>query len=393
LIAVVLAVGLSGCALLKKKPKEDVTYQEQPVEPLYSAGAQRLDRKQWSDSISYFKEVERQHPYSEWSRRAILMEAYAHYQANQYSDAVNDADRFIELYPGNPSAAYAYYLKAQCYFEQILDVNRDQAATQQSLSAMREVSRRYPHTEYAEDARLKIDMINDQLAGKEMTIGRWYLRQGDTLSAIGRFKGVVEKYQTTTHAPEALDRLVEAYLTLGLIEEAKRNAAVLGYNFPGDAWYADAYTLMTQKGLRPAVTPVSNSKKGFLPRPPILFHHNKAETLPPPSAETDATTAAETSPVDATEATATDATPAPKHHWFDFGGHKAKTAANTAAPAPAADSTADTATPDQTGDAAAPAKKKKHKMWTPWGHHKDAADSTATDTSQTQPAPAPAAGQ
>ena len=141
-------------------------------------------------------------------------------------------DRFIELYPGNASTAYAYYLKAECYFEQILDVGRDQAATEQALAAMREVARRYPKTEYALDARLKIDMINDQLAGKEMTIGRWYLRRGDTLAAIGRFKLVVERYQTTSDAPEALYRLVEAYLTLGVYDEAKRNAAVLGYNFP-----------------------------------------------------------------------------------------------------------------------------------------------------------------
>jgi outer membrane protein assembly factor BamD len=339
LIAVVLAVAMSGCAMLKKKSKEDVTYQEQPVEQLYSAGAQRLDKQQWGESISYFKEVERQHPYSEWSRRAILMEAYAHYQANQYNDAITDAGRFIDLYPGNPSAAYAYYLKAQCYFEQILDVNRDQAATQQSLAAMREVSRRYPHTEYAEDARLKIDMVNDQLAGKEMTIGRWYLRQGDTLSAIGRFKGVVDKYQTTTHAPEALERLVEAYLTLGLIDEAKRNAAVLGFNFPGDPWYADAYKLMTDKGYQPSVAPTPG-KHGFL-RPPPFFHHNKAETLPPPSANTPA--------VDV--------------------------------PAIEQPSTATT-----TDDDAAPKVKKKHHLW-PFGH-KDKTGSTTTDGPASVPAPA-----
>jgi outer membrane protein assembly factor BamD len=227
LIAVVLAVAMSGCAMLKKKSKEDVTYQEQPVEQLYTAGAQRLDKQQWGESISYFKEVERQHPYSEWSRRAILMEAFAHYQSNDYDDAIADANRFIELYPGNGSAAYAYYLRAECYFEEILDVGRDQAATEQAGTAMREVTRRFPHTEYAADARLKTDMINDQLAGKEMTIGRYYLRSGDTLAAIGRFKLVIERYQTTTHVPEALERLVEAYLTLGLVEEAKRNAAVV----------------------------------------------------------------------------------------------------------------------------------------------------------------------
>ena len=250
------AILLPGCSLLSRPKKSpEAAYAERPVDQLYAAGADRLDRHLWADGITYFKEVERQHPYSEWSRRAIMMQAFAHYEANQYDDAIADADRFIQLYPGNASTAYAYYLKAECYFEQILDVGRDQAATEQALSGMREVARRYPKTEYATDARLKIDMINDQLAGKEMSVGRWYLRQGDTLSAIGRFKTVVEKFQTTSDAPEALYRLVEAYLTLGVIEEANRNAAVLGYNFPGDVWYADAYRLMTAKGLRPAVEP------------------------------------------------------------------------------------------------------------------------------------------
>ena len=170
------AVLLSGCALLNRHKKaDDTTYAERPVDQLYAAGAAKLDRRQWSDGITYFKEVERQHPYSEWSRRAILMQAFAHYEANQYQDAVNDANRFIELYPGNASAAYAYYLKAECYFEQdLLDVGRDQAATQQALASMRDVERRYPKTEYASDARLKIDMINDQLApARKCLVGRW----------------------------------------------------------------------------------------------------------------------------------------------------------------------------------------------------------------------------
>ena len=248
-----IALGATGCASHKGKTR--LAYQERPVELLYSAGAERLDRHHWSEAIDYFREVERQHPYSEWSRRAILMTAYAHYQANQYTDAIGDADRFVSLYPGNPSAAYAYYLKAVCYFEQIMDVGRDQAATEQALAALREVNTRYPQTEYSADARVKVDMVNDQLAGKEMTVGRFYLRQNQPLAAIGRFKNVIDRYQTTSHAPEALYRLTEAYLTLGLLDEAKRNAAVLGFNYPGDPWYADAYALMTNKGLRPAVEP------------------------------------------------------------------------------------------------------------------------------------------
>lgn len=269
LVAVLAAmVSVGGCA--SKGKKTSMAYQERPVELLYAAGADRLDRRRWSEAIDYFREVERQHPYSEWSRRAILMTAYAHYQANQYSDAVADADRFISLYPGNPSAGYAYYLKAVCYFEQIMDVGRDQAATEQALANLRDVTTRYPNTEYAADARVKIDMVNDQLAGKEMTVGRFYLRQNQPLAAIGRFKNVIDRYQTTSHAPEALYRLTEAYLTLGLTEEAKRNAAVLGFNYPGDAWYADAYALMTNSGLRPAVEPKGPGRLFKMPKIPFV---------------------------------------------------------------------------------------------------------------------------
>jgi outer membrane protein assembly factor BamD len=259
LVAVlVAATALSACAGNKKRP--GLAYQERPVELLYSAGAERLDRRQWSDAIDYFREVERQHPYSEWSRRAILMTAYANYEGNRYTDAIADADRFIGLYPGNPSAAYAYYLKAVCYFEQIMDVGRDQAATEQALVSLKEVVTRYPGTEYARDAGVKIDMVNDQLAGKEMAVGRFYLRQNQPLAAIGRFKMVIDRYQTTSHTPEALYRLVEAYLTLGVIEEAKKNAAVLGYNYPGDGWYGEAYALMTSKGLRPQTAPTGGMR-------------------------------------------------------------------------------------------------------------------------------------
>src|SRR3569623_1814950 len=241
-LAVVAAVSVSACGtIIKKKKNTDLSIQERPFVLLYGAGARQLERHRWDAAGVYMKEVERQHPYSEWSRRAILMQAYAHYEANEYDEAIGDADRFIQLYPGNPSTPYAYYLKAVCYFERILDVGRDQASTGQALNALREVTNRYPNTEYAQDARLKIDMVNDQLAGKEMTVGRWYLRNGAPLAAVNRFKGVIDRYQTTSHSPEALYRLVEANLTLGLFDEAKRNAAVLGANYPGGQWYADAY--------------------------------------------------------------------------------------------------------------------------------------------------------
>ena len=289
LVAVFCALAVAGCSSFKRQPKTKLAYEERPVELLYSTGADRMDKHLWGQAVDYFQEVERQHPYSEWSRRAILMQAFAHYQANNYDEAIGDADRFISLYPGNQAAAYAHYLKSVCYFEQIVDVGRDQAATGQALENLREVTQRYPRTEYALDARLKIDMVNDQLAGKEMTIGRWYLRQADTLAAIGRFKVVVERYQTTSHTPEALYRLVEAYLTLGLADEAKKAGAVLGYNYPGDRWYSDAYELLTSKGLRPAIIPAVVSKRSVFH---AAFTKDKTRTVAPPAAALDTTAAA-----------------------------------------------------------------------------------------------------
>jgi outer membrane protein assembly factor BamD len=272
--AIIVAVAISGCAGKKKKPQ--ISYEERPVDLLYSAGAARLDNGRWSEAVDYFNEVERQHPYSEWSRRAILMTAYAQYEANSYDDAIAAADRFIRLYPGGQQTPYAYYLKAICYFEQIMDVNRDQGATNSALAALRDVAQRYPNTDYAADARIKIDMVNDQLAGKEMTVGRWYLRNNQPLAAIGRFKAVIDKYQTTSHTPEALYRLVEGYLTMGLAEEAKRNGAVLGYNYPGSRWYRDAYKLLNSKGLKPPIVPVSNGRDA---PPPQEFAPKKKKSL------------------------------------------------------------------------------------------------------------------
>ena len=275
ILAISVSLTAAGCA--REKPKPRLAYEERPVELLYSTGAYKLDQHRWNEAVAYFQEVERQHPYSEWSRRAILMTAYAHYQGNQYPDAIKDAERFIQLYPGNQSVVYAYYLKAICYFEQIVDVGRDQAATEQALASLNEVIQRFPRSEYSADARLKVDMVNDQLAGKEMAIGRYYLREGQTIAAIGRFRTVVDRYQTTTHTPEALYRLVESYMTVGLIQEAVNNGAVLGHNFPGDPWYTDAYKLLTDRGLQPAVEPKTpGAKRSYLDR---LLH---GTALPPP---------------------------------------------------------------------------------------------------------------
>jgi outer membrane protein assembly factor BamD len=323
LTALLCALAVAGCAG-KSKSKPKLAYEERPVELLYSTGANMMDKRLWNQAVEYFGEVERQHPYSEWARRSILMQAFAHYEANSYPEAIADADRYIQLYPGNDSAAYARYLKAICYFEQIVDVGRDQAATGQALDNLRDIVQRYPNSEYARDAKLKIDMVNDQLAGKEMTIGRYYLRQGDTLAALKRFKGVIDRYQTTSHAPEALYRLVEGYLTLGLVDEAKRNGAVLGYNYPGDQWYEDAYKLLTSNGLRPAVIPTPKSRRAIFHKP---LDHDKTLTIKPPlttaqalaakptpvsvTTETPAPAAQDTTPTATTPAADAPATPAP----------------------------------------------------------------------------------
>lgn len=251
----VSALTISACSGRGDRPR--LAYEERPVEALYNTGYQRLQRERWADAVDYFQEVERQHPYSEWSRRAILMQIYAYYRNNNYPEAIAASDRFIQLFPGNPSAPYAFYMKALCNFEQITDVGRDQGYAQAALTGLTEVRRRYPGTSYATDATVKIDMVNDQLAGKEMAIGRYYQRAGQPLAALNRYKAVIDNiaYQRTSHTPEALFRLVEVNLTLGLKEEATRNGAVLGHNYPGSPWYAEAYALLSNDGRRPDVAP------------------------------------------------------------------------------------------------------------------------------------------
>ena len=179
------------------------------------------------------------------------MSAYAHYSVDEYDDAIPALDSFIELHPGNRSTAYAYYLRALCYYEQIADVTRDQGNSEQALRSLSDVVARFPNTDYARDAALKLDLVRDHLAGKEMEIGRYYLTRDQFLAAINRFRTVVEKYQTTTHVPEALERLVEAYLSLGVRDEAQTAGAVLGYNYPGSEWYQDAYNLLKANNLKP----------------------------------------------------------------------------------------------------------------------------------------------
>ncbi len=237
LIAGVLVLG--GCSDDKKD-----AYVEKPVETLYNNAMNLLLDESWEKAAKAFDEVERQHPYSVWATKAQLMSAYCLYVAGKYDESVVAADRFIQLHPGHRDIAYAYYLKALDFYVQIADVGRDQKATQQAMSALNEVVKRFPDSRYGRDARLKIDLARDHLAGKEMEIGRYYERQGSYLAAVNRFRRVVDQYQTTTHVPEALERLTECYLALGLKEEAQKTAAVLGYNYPGTRWYGDTYALI-----------------------------------------------------------------------------------------------------------------------------------------------------
>jgi outer membrane protein assembly factor BamD len=236
-------------------------YVERPVDDLYNKAMDDMAAQNYKEAAKTFDDVESQHPYSVWATKSQVMAAYALYEDGEYDRVIIAADRFIRLHPGNRDAAYAYYLKAISYYIQITDVGRDQRITMQAADALQDVINRFPDTKYARDAKLKLDFTRDHLAGKEMSIGRYYLERGQYLAAMNRFKRVISDYQTTTDVPEALERLVECDLALGLNEEAKRNAAVLGYNYPGSRWYKDAYALVTGSG-----NPGLAEKKGWFAR-------------------------------------------------------------------------------------------------------------------------------
>jgi outer membrane protein assembly factor BamD len=253
-----LALPIAGCA--RNRGKNDVPYVARDVGTLYSAAKKRLDQGRYKEAAALFDEVERQHPYSVWARRAQLMSSFSNYLSKDYTSSIQSSQRFLSVHPGNRDAPYAYYLIALGYYEQISDVTRDQKITQQALDSLGELTRRYPNTRYASDARLKIDLVRDHLAGKEMEIGRFYESRGQWLGATLRFRKVIDDYQTTTHTPEALMRLTETYLALGVPDEAKKSAAVLGANYPGTDWYERAYKLI---GDHPAVamTPIAKGEE------------------------------------------------------------------------------------------------------------------------------------
>ena len=249
-----VVVLLAGLALAACSSNDEGEYVERPVEDLYNAALDLMLGGSYRAAAEAFDEVERQHPYSVWATKAQLMAAFSYYQTNEYDQSILSAGRFIQLHPNSVDAPYAFYLIATSYYEQITDVGRDQRVTEQALSALSELVRRYPDTEYARDARLKIELAQDHLAGKEMAIGRFYLSDGNFISAINRFRIVIEQFQTTSHVPEALHRLTEVYLALGVTDEAQTAAAVLGHNYPGSIWYQDSYSLLTGSDLRPQET-------------------------------------------------------------------------------------------------------------------------------------------
>lgn len=235
---------LTALAVVSCGGTKEEAYEEQPVDALYNVAMEQLLDQSYLKAADSFEEVERQHPYSVWAAKSQVMSAYAYFRRDRYDDAINAVDRFIQLHPTSVDAPYAYYLKSLAYYEQIVDVGRDQRTTERALQSLEEVVRRFPETQYARDANLKLDLTKDHLAGKEMDVGLFYLKRGELLAAVNRFKRVIEEKQTTSHVPEALLRLTEAYEALGLTNEARRMAAILGHNYPGSPWYADAYELV-----------------------------------------------------------------------------------------------------------------------------------------------------
>ncbi len=253
---VLLALPLSGCgtgALWDKFFAKDETFSDQPADKLYNEGLYLMNEKKDVKAASKkFEEVDREHPYSDWARKSLLMSAYAYYNAGDYDNCIGSATRYVTLHPGSPDAAYAQYLIAASHYDQIPDISRDQGRTEKAIAALEEVIRKYPTSEYSISAKAKLEAARDQLAGKEMEIGRYELEQRNYVGAINRFKTVVTQYQTTREVEEALARLTEAYMAIGIVGEAQTAAAVLGHNFPDSPWYKDAYNLVKSGGLEPS---------------------------------------------------------------------------------------------------------------------------------------------
>ena len=256
-LAFAAALGLAACS---GTPKEEDIVIEGSVEDLYNRATDLLEAENYKEAARFYNEVDRQHPYSTWASRAQLMAAYSYYKEREYETAVTALNRFIRLHPSHRDIAYAYYLKALCFFEQVRDVKRDQSPSEEALKSFDEVVKRFPDSRYAQDSRNKIVLVQDHLAGQEMDVGRWYQRRGQYLAAVNRYKTVVDRYQTSRQVPEALHRMTESYTALGLTDEARRVAAVLGHNYPSSEWYFDTYELVEKKPVdRPPTAPDTRS--------------------------------------------------------------------------------------------------------------------------------------
>jgi outer membrane protein assembly factor BamD len=262
-LAVTMALSAGACSTFGGKDDEVVVYSDDPPDKLYNEGLFNLNSNKYDKAATKFQELDKQHPYTEAGRKGALLEVYAKYKQGEYDDAATAAKRYVALHPTSPDAAYAQFLLGMSYYNKIPDVTRDQSRTQQALTALEEVPRRWPDSEYAEPARQRIQLARDQLAGKEMEIGRFYLKERNYIGAINRFKTVVTQHQTTRHVEEALARLAEAYLSMGIVGEAQTAAAVLGHNFPQSPWYKDTYALMNSRGLAPREDKGSWISKAF----------------------------------------------------------------------------------------------------------------------------------
>lgn len=251
-----LGVGLGGCdaldptGLFAEKYKPEVVA-DTPADKLYSDGLAKMEDRDYEGAAKSFDQLDKQYSYSDWSRKALLMTAYSNYEGAKYDDAITASKRYLQRHPASKDAAYAQYLMAMSQYKQIPDATRDQERSERALVALQELVQKYPNSEYASDAKAKIQITRDQLAAKEMEIGRFYLEKRSFPAAINRFRDVISKYQTTRHTEEALERLVEAYMALGITAEAQNAAAVLGHNFPDSPWYKDAYALLQTGGLEP----------------------------------------------------------------------------------------------------------------------------------------------
>jgi outer membrane protein assembly factor BamD len=251
-MALLLSAGLALSACKSNVEGTAEAYAEdEPAGNLYNEGLAYMNAGKLTDAVKSFNEVDRQHPFSEYARKALIMSAFASYKKRSFDDAIASANRYLALYPGTPDAAYAQYIIGQANFGRIPDVTRDQDVTMKAMASMQDIITRYPDSEYADDARQKIIVARDQLAGKDMQIGRYYLERREYIAAINRFKSVVLNYQDTRQVEEALERLTESYLAMGLAGEAQAAAAVLGHNYPDSKWYQDAYNLLQKGGLEP----------------------------------------------------------------------------------------------------------------------------------------------